>query len=49
MSRDPTLYLGDIEASCRRIVDYTAGMTFVAFAADQKTIDAVARNLEVIG
>ena len=32
-----------------RIETYTAGMTFDAFAADQKTIDAVVRNFEVMG
>lgn len=32
-----------------RIESYTAGMTFEAFCADPKTIDAVIRNLEVMG
>jgi uncharacterized protein with HEPN domain len=49
MSRDPTLYLQDIQESCQKITSYTHGMTFATFAADAKTIDAVARNLEVIG
>jgi uncharacterized protein with HEPN domain len=48
MSRDPTLYLQDIEESCQKISAYTRGMTFAAFAADAKTIDAVAKNLEII-
>jgi uncharacterized protein with HEPN domain len=49
MSRDPTLYLQDIQKSCQKILSYTHEMSFAAFAADTKTIDAVARNLEVIG
>jgi len=49
MSRDPTLYLQDIQESCRKIRSYTDGMTFATFAADARTIDAVARNLEIIG
>jgi uncharacterized protein with HEPN domain len=49
MSRDPTLYLQDIQESCQKIRSYTHDMSFATFAADAKTIDAVARNLEVIG
>ena len=49
MSRDPDLYLRDIRASCRKVMRYTAGMTFDTFASDDKTIDAVARNLGIIG
>ena len=49
VSRDPALYLADIRESCRKVVRYTAGMTFEEFAADERTIDAVARNLGIIG
>lgn len=49
MSRDLGLYLGDIEESCRRTLAYTEGLTFEQFADDTKTVDAVARNLGVIG
>jgi len=31
------------------IQDYTRGMTFEAFSHDRKTIDAVVRNITVIG
>jgi uncharacterized protein with HEPN domain len=48
MSRDPTLYLQDIQEGCQKILAYTRDMSFAEFAADAKTIDAVARNLEVI-
>ena len=32
-----------------RIESYTAGMSFDAFCSDQRTIDAVIRNFEVMG
>lgn len=49
MSRDPELYLDDIEASCEKVQRYTAGMDRAAFLADERTYDAVVRNLEIIG
>jgi len=47
--RDPRLRVDDILTAIDRIEIYTAGMTFDAFAADQKTIDVVVRNFEVMG
>ena len=32
-----------------KIRAYTAGLTFESFRGDQRTVDAVARNLEIIG
>lgn len=49
MSRDASLYLADIEESCRLILTYTADMTAEQFRADRKTVDAVIRNLQIIG
>lgn len=49
MSRDYRLYLDDIIEAIDRISEYVKGMDYEAFAADQKTIDAVVRNLEIIG
>ena len=49
MSRDWTFFLEDIQESCSRVVRYTQGMTFEQFKADDKTYDAVMRNLEIIG
>jgi uncharacterized protein with HEPN domain len=49
MSRDLRLYLDDIWEAIRAIREYTDGLSFESFAADRKTIDAVVRNLEVIG
>ena len=49
MSRDVSLYHDDIVQSCRKILRYTQDMDFAAFEQDEKTFDAVVRNLEVIG
>ena len=49
MSRDAALYVADIEECCEKIRRYTSGMDRAAFVADEKTYDAVVRNLEVIG
>ena len=43
------LRVEDILDAVARIQRYTQGMDFEAFQADQKTIDAVVRNLEIIG
>jgi len=42
-------FLSDIQEAIRRVVEYTAGMTYQAFLEDTKTQDAVVRNLEIIG
>jgi len=47
--RDPLLYVEDIVEAIERIQGYTEGMSFEDFIADQKTVDAVIRNLEIIG
>ena len=47
--RDPLLLVSDILDSSQKILGYTEGMDFNSFASDQKTIDAVIRNFEIIG
>ena len=49
MSRDYKVYLEDIQQAAAKIRKYTAGLSFEGFAADDKTQDAVVRNLEIIG
>jgi len=49
VSRDIGLYLDDIVACCARVSRYVAGMSFETFVGDERTFDAVVRNLEVIG
>ncbi len=41
-------FLSDIQEAVRRMMAYTAGMTYEAFLADEKTQDAVIRNLEIM-
>ena len=47
--REPSVLLDDIRTSIRKIERYTAGLDEESFLADEKTIDAVVRNLEIIG
>jgi uncharacterized protein with HEPN domain len=47
--RVPGILLGDIEAAINKINRYIAGLDEPAFLRDEKTIDAVIRNLEIIG
>jgi uncharacterized protein with HEPN domain len=47
--REPELLLQDIEESITKIKSYTSEMSFEMFQNDDKTIDAVIRNFEVIG
>lgn len=47
--RQPELLLGDILESAEKILAYTDALTFDEFVSDSKTIDAVIRNVEVIG
>ena len=47
--RDANLQLQDIADAIDRILDYTAAHSPASFAADRMAIDAVVRNLEVIG
>lgn len=47
--RDWTLFVADMLEACDKIDTYTSGMDFEAFCADTRTVDAVVRNLEIIG
>lgn len=47
--RTNALYLTDIKTALNNIKRYTLKLDFIDFAQDQKTIDAVIRNLEIIG
>jgi len=49
MRRDPDVYLQDILAAAEKIGRYVQGISREALAADSKTLDAVVRNLEIIG
>ncbi len=47
--RDYKLYLYDIKEAIEKIEAFTKDLTFEEFVQDVKTVDAVVRNLEVIG
>jgi uncharacterized protein with HEPN domain len=47
--REPELLLGDIIDSIQKIKNYTNGMSSKEFFGDDKTLDAVIRNFEIIG
>lgn len=49
MSRDPSLRLEDILEAAHLIETYIAGFDYESFVEDRRTVDAVVRNLEIIG
>ena len=50
MSKRPTdLLVTDIREAIDRVDEYIKDMSFEDFSKDQRTIDAVARNLEIMG
>lgn len=49
MPKDYKIYLQDIIECIENIKDYTSDFSLEDFCNDRKTIDAVIRNLEIIG
>ena len=49
MPRDVGLYLEDMLEATRRLAGYVTGMDRAAFEVDSRTVDAVVRNLEILG
>lgn len=47
--RDEKLYIDDILETIYKIQNYIQDIDFEDFSSDQKSIDAVIRNLEIIG
>jgi uncharacterized protein with HEPN domain len=47
--REIQFLLEDILEAGNKVLSFTAGMSFDDFIADDKTIDAVVRNFEIIG
>ena len=48
-NRDTLLLLDDMFQSAQKIKRYVAGLDFDSFISDEKTMDAVVRNFEIIG
>lgn len=46
--RNPILYLEDIALSMHRVQEYINGLDFQNFILDNRTVDAVIRNFEII-
>jgi uncharacterized protein with HEPN domain len=49
MSKDFRPFLADIANACEKVIRYTATLPFEAFRSDEMRVDAVLRNLMVIG
>ena len=49
MNRDFKLFLDDIVEALIKIEDYTQGLDLEKFSQDNKTVDAVIRNFEIVG
>ena len=49
MSREPSLRLEDIIEAAAAIDEYLSGFDYKSFTEDRRTVDAVTRNLEIIG
>jgi uncharacterized protein with HEPN domain len=49
MQRDPLILLDDMLLAIRKVRSYTKGMTKNELLEDERTLDAVIRNLEVLG
>lgn len=49
MSREYRLYLDDMRVACEKTLRYTHSLTLEQFLKDEKTFDAVLRNLEILG
>ncbi|MGC8878887.1 MAG: DUF86 domain-containing protein [Anaerolineae bacterium] len=47
--RDARLFLRDMLAAIAKIERYTSGLDFDSFEANDMVVDAVVRNLEIIG
>ncbi|MGC8676833.1 MAG: DUF86 domain-containing protein [Hydrogenobaculum sp.] len=42
-------FILDMFLACKKIVEYTKGLFYERFEEDSKTIDAVIRNIEILG
>ncbi len=47
--RDPSVLIRDMQLALERVLRYTEDCDFAAFQADTMRIDAVVRNLEIVG
>ena len=49
MSREYRFFLDDMRNACEKAIRYSRNLSREQFVADEKTFDAVMRDLEIIG
>lgn len=49
MPRDYRLYLDDMQQALSRIIRYVGTQDYATFVGDEQLVDAVVRNLEILG
>ena len=49
MPRDYRVFLEDMREAGAKARRYVEGFSFETFSSDEKTVDAVVRNLEILG
>jgi len=49
VSRDVILFLEDMQTACEKVIRYVINLKQKQFLKDEKTYDAVVRNLTIIG
>jgi uncharacterized protein with HEPN domain len=49
VSREEKLFLEDVQIACEKILRFTDELTYEQLLQDERTYDAVIRNLEIIG
>jgi uncharacterized protein with HEPN domain len=49
MPRDEAVYLRDMLRAAEKVLRYTRGLSFEGFLDNEMAVDAVLRNLEIIG
>ena len=49
MPRDYRVYLDDILEAIGWVQNYSSGLSYDSFQSDRRTVDAVVRNLEIVG
>jgi uncharacterized protein with HEPN domain len=49
VSRDESAYIADMLEACTRIAEYVEGFDSERLVSDGRTLDAVVRNLEILG
>lgn len=49
MSRDEASYIADMVEACSRVIAYAGELDAARLRSDAKTVDAIVRNLQILG